>query len=239
MSTCISSRVLAKDFEPKRNLVPVGPAELKKTRGLMSYFYLEDTIAKYYGPHKKGDRWVRRHAVFNKLHQVSKHQLKDQQLADERKGTKHHNAMLFEWMSNKTAPQSSKNSLKKNPRIRVLEYNKVDDEYATLFRTMFSELHSNFDYLAFFLQANETVIRVCNEVLHDNALQLARCNDIQKAQNPDNFILITELFCALQNKPKDIKTKLKGGELSTEMVPLDQVKRIAGIIHKSFLRRAA
>lgn len=55
MSICISTRVLAKGFKLKGNYLPTGPAELEKTRGMMSYFPLEDTIAKYYGPDKDGD----------------------------------------------------------------------------------------------------------------------------------------------------------------------------------------
>ena len=55
MSICVSTRVLAKDFKLKGNYLPSGPAELKKTRGLMSHFPLEDKIAKYYGPDKDED----------------------------------------------------------------------------------------------------------------------------------------------------------------------------------------
>jgi hypothetical protein len=138
-------------------------------------------------------------------------------------------------MSSKMAPPKSKNRRKKKPRVRIPDFEKVEDEYSTLFLAMGTELschelHSNFDYLSFFRRASKIVLRIRNEVLHDNTLQLARRSDMQKAQKPDNFTLIGELFSSLQMKPKDRSYTVAGGEVSTDVVPLDQLKRIAGII---------
>jgi hypothetical protein len=72
ISTCISSRITAKDFRVSGKTYPGIPAELKKKRGLTSHFPLEELISKYYGPDKNNDRWLKRHAVFNHLHKLFK-----------------------------------------------------------------------------------------------------------------------------------------------------------------------
>jgi hypothetical protein len=72
ISTCISSRIRAKDFRLSGKTYPGMPAELKRKRGLMSHFPLESLISKYYSPDKNEDRWLKRHAVFNHVHQLFK-----------------------------------------------------------------------------------------------------------------------------------------------------------------------
>jgi hypothetical protein len=166
----------------------------------MTHFPLEDVIAKYYGPDKDGDRWVRRHAIYNKLHQLSKNRSQNPDIIKP-VVNEYEEALrkLFGWMSSKMAPLKSKNRRKKKPRVRVPDFDKVEDEYSVLFLAMGTELshhelHSNFDYLSFFRRANEIVLRIRNQVLHDNTLQLARRSDMEKAPNPNNFTLIGELF---------------------------------------------
>lgn len=81
------------------------------------------------------------------------------------------------------APPKSKNRRKKKPRIRIPDFEKVEDKYSALFLAMGTELsphelHGNFDYLSFFRRANEIVLRIRNEVLHDNTLQPGRRSDM-------------------------------------------------------------
>jgi hypothetical protein len=266
MSTCVSSRIAAKDYRPTGKYLPPVSAEMKKKRGLIPHFPLEDAIAKYYGPDEKGERWLRRHAIFNCLHQLAKddadglnqlinedanglHRLESetgiQELGEVQDNFRLLNEMrlqklkelqnTFSSIATRIAPSRSKNRRNNPPRVPTPNFAQADDTYATLFRAMRSELeshelHSNFDYLSFYRRAYDLVLSIRSEVLFDNASQLARRGDIKEDQNPNNQTLLVELFSALKTKPKNKKVKTSGDEMSTEVVPLEQLKRITKIL---------
>jgi hypothetical protein len=94
------------------------------------------------------------------------------------------------------------------------------------------ELHSNFDYLSFYRRAYDFVLRIRNEVLFDDALQVTRRGDIHQVQNLSNEVLLSELFRGLKTKPKDMKVETTGGEVSKDVVPLDQLRRIAKVLEE-------
>jgi hypothetical protein len=237
LSACVSSRSFAKDFRSTGNNFPSAPPEVRKKRGLMAHFPLEEAIGKYYGPDRKNDRWLKRHAIFNHLHNViaelddefiCEHiQLKTDELSELQDN--------FESMISKMAPGKSKNRRKKNTRVRPPKVTQIDTSYPELLRTMniclqANEMHSNFDYLALYRRAHALVLRVRKEVLYDEASQLARRSDIRKEHIPSNSELLIDLFRALKIKPKDKKIEPTGDELSTDVVPLEQLKRIARIM---------
>jgi hypothetical protein len=241
LSTCVSSRIMAKDYKQIGNFVPTLPAELKKKRGLIPHFPLEDAVVKYFGPDEKNDRWLRHHAVFNCLHQIANEMANEHsdelQMDDDELNTQKLQELqdTFSSMVTKIAPSRPKNRRKKSTRVPAPNFAEGDDAHATLFRTMQAELqnhelHSNFDYLSFYRRAHDLILQIRSEVLFDNTSQLARRGDILKDQNPNNMVLLSELFRGLKIKLKDKKVEINDGEMSTKVAPLDQLKRIAKIM---------
>lgn len=238
ISTCTSSRVFAKDYKMPAKFLPLVAPEMRNKRGLMRHFPLEDVIRQYYGPDKDNDRWIRRHQVFNYLKQLSGNRPQISQIEEE-VGTDVSDLQqlraTFSAMVKKMLPPKNKNRRNKSSRVRAPDFDQTDDTYATMFQAMRTELqahelHSNFDYLAFYRRAYAAVLRIREKVLFDPTQQLARYGDIAEVQNPDNQYLLAELFRALKIKPKDTKIKTTGDEVSKDVVPLDQLKRIAGIL---------
>jgi hypothetical protein len=240
MSTCISSRITAKDFRLSGKAYPSIPADLKKKRGLMSHFPLEELISKYYGPDKNDDRWLKRHAVFHHLHQLAKEGAKGVQTEGAPQSIQERNESLqdvFRVVAAQLLPSRSRKQRKKPHRVHAPEFKLKDDSYDAHFRTMGKELrshelHSNFDYLSFFRRAFNFVLRIRNEVLFDDALQVARRGDIRQVQDPSNAVLLSELFRGLKIKPRDKKIETKGDEVSSDVVPLEQLKRIAKVLEE-------
>jgi hypothetical protein len=237
LSTCISSRVMAKDYKHTGNFVPTLPTELKKKRGLIPHFPLEDTIVKYYGPDEKGDRWLRRHAVFSCLHQLANDDPEELNISDDKLSTQKLRELqdAFSSMAAKIAPSKPKNRRKKPARVTAPNFAETENTYATLFRIMQTELqnhelHSNFDYLSFYRRAHNLILQVRSQVLFDNTSQLARQGNTHMDQNPNNTVLLSELFRGLKIKPKDKKVETNGDDVSTDVVPLDQLKRITKIL---------
>jgi hypothetical protein len=237
MSTCISSRSMTKDFKQTGAFLPQVSNEVKSKRGLAPHFRLEDAIYKYYGPDEKNERWLKRHAIFNCLHQLAKQasvgSRSVESALDPKKLVELRNS--FDAMATKVAPRKSKNRRKNPSRVATPKFAQKDNTHATLFRTMQSELmshelHSHFDYLSFYRRAYDFILRVRGEVLFDNALQIARRGDIQEDQDPHNETLLAELFEGLKIKPKSKKVKTTGKEVSTDVVPLDKLKHIARIL---------
>jgi hypothetical protein len=133
------------------------------------------------------------------------------------------------------APKKPKNG-KVSPRVRKPNFSTTDDTYAPLICRIQSELHarelhSNFDYLSFYRRAFELVLRVRGEVLFDTIAQIARRADIKDNPDPDNFSLIFDFLSALGIKPKGDKIDAdKGDEVFTDVVPLNQLGRIAKLM---------
>lgn len=246
LSACVSSRSFAKDFRSTGNHFPAAPPEVRKKRGLMTHFPLEEAISKYYGPDKKNDRWLKRHAIFSHLHNVigeldqefiEEHiELKTDELSELRDN--------FEAMISKMTPRKSKNRRKKQNRVHPPKVTEIDTTYTELLRTMniclqANELHSNFDYLALYRRTHTLVLRIRKEVLYDEASQLARRGDIRKEHIPSNSELLIDLFRALKIKSKDKKIEPSGNELSTDVVPLEQLKRIARIMKEVIIEEGS
>jgi hypothetical protein len=237
LSICVSSRSLAKDFQVTREVYPSAPPDLRKKRGPLSHFPLEDTIAKYYGPDKKNERWLNRHAIFNSLHEdpaelpqefIDEHIVVDTEGLCDMRDT-------FGSIVTKLMPPKPKNRRQKPLRVPPPDFTRTDNTYTSLLRTMGCSLqdherHSNFDYLAIYRRAYDLVLKIRKEVLFDEALQLARRGDIRKDQNPNSAILLAELFLGLKTKPKNKKVQPTAGDVSTDVVPLDQLKRITNLM---------
>jgi hypothetical protein len=189
LSICVPSRSLAKDFQVTREVYPSAPPDLRKKRGPLSHFPLEDTIAKYYGPDKKNERWLNRHAIFNSLHEdlaelpqefIDEHIVVDTEGLCDLRDT-------FGSIVTKLMPPKPKNRRQKPLRVPPPDFTRTDNTYTSLLRTMGCSLqdherHSNFDYLAFYRRAYDLVLRIRKEVLFDEALQLVRGGDIRKDQ---------------------------------------------------------
>jgi hypothetical protein len=240
MSTCVSSRIMAKDYTSTAKYYPRTTPELKKLRGLATYFPLEDVIAKYYGPDKNEDRWLKRHAVFNLLHKMTASRLQELQAGtsdtDEQWLTKLRDmfALLAKKISRSKSKSKSKN--RKESPVSAPDFSKTDDKYANLFRTMMKELqshelHSHFDFLTFYRRAHGVIRKIRNEVLFDDASQLARHGDMHMDPNPSNGTLLVELFRALKRQPKSGAKKS-----ATTVVALDKFKRIAGMLEEVILK---
>jgi hypothetical protein len=240
MSTCVSSRVIAKDYKHGRGYLPLVSNEIQKKRGLAPHFLLEDAIVKYYGPDEKGERWLKRHAIFNSLHQLVKQDsfagmnLVERAMDPKKRLELQNN---FEAMATMIAPRRPKNRRKNPPRVSIPKFAQTDDTHVTLFYTMqlelnSHELHSHFDYLSFYRRAYDFILRVRGEVLFDDASQTARRGAIQEDQNPNNETLLAGLFRGLKINPKDRKVETTGEEVSTDVVPLDKLKHITRILEE-------
>jgi hypothetical protein len=237
MSICISSRSMAKDFKQTGAFLPQVSDKVKNKRGLTPHFRLEDAIYKYYGPDEKGKRWLKRHAIFNCLHQLAKQNSVGSRSVENALDPEEFVELqnTFDAIATKIALRKSKNRRKNPPRVVTPKFAQKDDTHAILFRTMRSELksyelHSHFDYLSFYLRAYDFILRARGEVLFDNASQIARRGDIQEDQNPNNETLLAELFGGLKIKPKNKKVKATGAEVSTDVVPLNKLKHITRIL---------
>lgn len=111
----------------------------------------------------------------------------------------------------------------------------MEDTFAELFLTMRSELqadelHSNFDHLSFYRRAYSLVLKIRKEILFDHASQIARRADAGKNPEPTDQNLLADLLEALKIKPKKKNVASSGDEVSAEVVPLDQLKRIAKLM---------
>jgi hypothetical protein len=238
LAMCVSTQFMASDYRHRGGLSPTVRRAIREKHGLSSHLPLEAKLRSYYGPNREHNRWLKRHAIFNHLHKkletspnmpdsVEKHadDMERQKLQD-----------TFTTLAATIAPKKLRNR-KASPRVRKPKFSTLDDTYAPLFRCMQSELHANelhssFDYLSFYRRAFDLVQQIRDKVLFDTNAQMARRDNINKNPDPDNFNLVLGLFSALRIKPNDNKIETTGNELSTEVVPLDQLKRIAKLMER-------
>jgi hypothetical protein len=236
----MSPRFLAPDFRSKSKSAPRTPKETRTKRGLMPDLPLEAKIREFYGPNKD-DRWMQRHNIFNYLHK-QKESPKKATASDSQEALQESKKLqgTFSAMAAKISPPKSKNRSKRSP-VRKPNFSQQDDTYADLFRTMTTELqshelHSNFDYLSFYRRAFDLILRIRNEVLFNNTQQLARAEKMGKYPDPNNYKLIVELFKAFKLEPGEDPEETTGQEVSTHVLPLDQLKRIAKMM-RGFIRK--
>lgn len=242
ISNCVPSHAFSKDCRLTGSHHPEVSPEIRKKRGPIAHFPLEEAINGYYGPDTNDDRWIKRHAVFNYLHHQSVNGGEQLRSGD----VEPHQTRLKELQNtfgsivNELARPKTKNLRKITNRVKRPDFSQKTDDYAGLLLVMRSELqahevHSNFDYLSFYRRAYDLVLKVRSQVLFDHALQVARRSDISQGQDPDNRILLGELLHALKIKPEDKKIQATGDKVSKDVVPLDQLKRIATIMESAIL----
>lgn len=237
-----SSRVMASDFRHTSEFLPQVSRELGAKRGLQPELSLEAKICDYYDSDADNDRWLRRHAVFNYLYRQSEDTDKTpdddcQEATQDRKGLRD----TFANLAANIAPPKPRRKGKSKSRVHRPDFDKQDETHAKLFGTMKSELrenevHSNFDFLSFYRRAYDLVLRIRKEVLMSDQVQRFRAEDMNADPDPPNFQLITDLFRALQIDPKTKKGEEAeaeegaGYQLSTKVVPLKQIRRVAEMI---------
>jgi hypothetical protein len=237
-----SSRVMASDFRHTSEFLPQISRELGAKRGLQPELPLEAKICDYYDSDADNDRWLRRHAVFNYLYRQSEDTDKTpdddcQEATQDRKGLRD----TFANLAANIAPPKPRRKGKSKSRVHRPDFDKQDETHAKLFGTMKSELrenevHSNFDFLSFYRRAYDLVLRIRKEVLMSDQVQRFRAEDMNADPDPPNFQLITDLFRALQIDPKTKKGEEAeaeegaGYQLSTKVVPLKQIRRVAEMI---------
>ncbi|CAN9358650.1 unnamed protein product [Alternaria alternata] len=233
---------MASDFRHTSEFLPQVSRELGAKRGLQPELSLEAKICDYYDSDADNDRWLRRHAVFNYLYRQSEDTDKTpdddcQEATQDRKGLRD----TFANLAANIAPPKPRRKGKSKSRVHRPDFDKQDETHAKLFGTMKSELrenevHSNFDFLSFYRRAYDLVLRIRKEVLMSDQVQRFRAEDMNADPDPPNFQLITDLFRALQIDPKTKKGEEAeaeegaGYQLSTKVVPLKQIRRVAEMI---------
>ncbi|KAJ4370545.1 hypothetical protein N0V83_005066 [Neocucurbitaria cava] len=242
LATCTSSRFMASDHRNKGRYAPRTARETHHKRALMPHFPLEETIRSYYGPNPRDDRWMKRHAVFNYLHQRKEPPAahvdgaeppEDDAKVEELRDT-------FTRMAAKISPSSSSTSSPKKdrkgapPRVPVPDFSAIDDTYADLFSRMKTELkshqlHTNFDYLSFYRRAYTLIMYIRENVLLDGTMQIARSGEINQNPNPSNITLLTGLFRGLKANPKDRKKVGDDGD-DGNTVAWEQLRRIGEVM---------
>tara|TARA_R110002003_G_scaffold110_15_gene9351 strand:+ start:133 stop:2904 length:2772 start_codon:yes stop_codon:yes gene_type:complete len=236
LAMCVSSRFMASDHKGTGRTAPMAPKLLHQKHGLAPQFPLEEKIRAYYRTDRDNNRWLKRHNIFNHLHQLEqtiKHS--DELDVEEENAELRQLLATFASMVTKIAP--ARRQAAQKPRVRVPQISELDDAHTPLLLRMRSELqshelHSNFDYLSLYRRGFELTLRIRGEVLFDNAMQIARRGNIAKNQDPDCFNLIVELFSGLKLDSKAEGVEAQGDEVSTAVVPLDQLKRIAEIMEE-------
>ncbi|KAH8731335.1 hypothetical protein GQ44DRAFT_589216, partial [Phaeosphaeriaceae sp. PMI808] len=234
LATGTSARSMAPDFISRGKFLP--RSQMREKHGLAAHFPLEAKIRAYYGPDLKNERWLKRHAIFNHLHMLEENSaqpttIEEQTVSDNLQQLQD----TFSALINKVARPKSK-AEKRNPsRLPVPEVPKMDDTYAPLLHRMRSELqahelHSNFDYLSLYKRGFELALKIRSEVLFDANAQIVRRGNLDKDQTPGNLALIAELLRGLNINPKSGRSSKTQDEISTDVVPLDQLKSIAKIM---------
>lgn len=241
LAMCTSSRYFASDYRSKGSMTPLARPEIREKHGMQAYFPLEAKIRAYYGPDRKNNRWLKRHAVFNHLSKIATMATQASNLEQQADLERQHELQsTFSSLVAQIFPPSRKGT-KWDPHIQQPDFRKMNDVYAPLLCCMQSELqthelHSHFDYLSLYRRGFALVLGIREEVLFDTDMQIARRGALDQSPEPDNIDLIIDLFAGLDIKPKNESIKTTGNEVSTDVVPLDQLKNIAKIM-RSVIRR--
>jgi hypothetical protein len=108
----------------------------------------------------------------------------------------------FAALVTKVSPPKPRRKGKNKDKVKNPDFKKQDETYPGLFETMreelqSQELHSNFDYLSFYRRAYDLILRIREEVLFSNEVQVYRNANVAQDQTPtnstpDNSILLTD-----------------------------------------------
>jgi hypothetical protein len=161
-------------------------------RGLMSEMPLERLIYDFYGSDLKHDRWVERHAIFHHLHEQKEASGSTSESGEVSQKLKDLRA-AFAALVTKVSPPKPRQKGKNKDKVKKPDFKKQDETYPGLFETMTEELqsqelHSNFDYLSFYRRAYDLILRIREEVLFNNEVQVYR--------NANVAALPTTAFCS-------------------------------------------
>ncbi|KAF2034725.1 hypothetical protein EK21DRAFT_97359 [Setomelanomma holmii] len=202
---------------------PTGPNEFHG-RYLLALCVSSSYLASDYRQRgSTNDSWLKRHDIFNHLQHLvtASKQAGDAESQSVEEVQQLQN--VFSSMVSKVGPARKRAAKKARSR------------HTTLLRRMRTdlqshELHSCFDYLSLYRRGFQVAHKMRCDILFDNAMQIARQGDISKNQEPDCHNLIVELFDGLKIKPKLKDVEARGDEISRDVVPLDQLKRIAAFM---------
>jgi hypothetical protein len=239
LSGSVSLAAMVSDFPIRHTgkYLPRVSRAARAKRGLMSETPLERLIYDFYGSDLKHDRWVERHAILHHLHEQKEASGSTSESGEVSQKLKDLRA-AFAALVTKVSPPKPRRKGKNKDKVKNPDFKKQDETYPGLFETMreelqSQELHSNFDYLSFYRRAYDLILRIREEVLFSNEVQVYRNANVAQDQTPtnstpDNSILLTDLFGALQIQPKtkkemEAEAEGPGQELSTQVVPLKQL----------------
>ncbi|EFQ95198.1 hypothetical protein P3342_002022 [Pyrenophora teres f. teres] len=215
----------------------------QRNYGFMPDLPLEMKIREFYSTNSTDEnRWIRRHAVFNYLHNRRKETTpvvdSDDQflrLEDLHKG--------FRSFITKVSPPKPKRrkGKKSQPKVTKPDFWSQDETHANLLTTMRTELaanevHNNFDYLSFYRRAFTLVLAIREKVLLGGHLRSLHAAHEDEEMEPTNFTLVCELFREMRmgektRAEKEDEEKGLGTQLSTKVVPVGQLGGVADMMH--------
>ncbi|KAE8847141.1 hypothetical protein HRS9122_04048 [Pyrenophora teres f. teres] len=245
-STDVSSRAFASDYRHDKtnsNYMPNMSSNAQRNYGFMPDLPLEMKIREFYSTNSTDEnRWIRRHAVFNYLHNRRKETTpvvdSDDQflcLEDFHKG--------FRSFITKVSPPKPKRrkGKKSQPKVTKPDFWSQDETHANLLTTMRTELaanevHNNFDYLSFYRRAFTLVLAIREKVLLGGHLRSLHAAHEDEEMEPTNFTLVCELFREMRmgektRAEKEDEEKGLGTQLSTKVVPVGQLGGVADMMH--------
>ncbi|KAF2657316.1 hypothetical protein K491DRAFT_691139 [Lophiostoma macrostomum CBS 122681] len=198
--------------------------ETKEKRGLRALLPIQQKVRDYFYNYEREDRWIRLHNLFAYVmeEQGTEPRSETGEAADD---------LRAEMRTMVTAVQPKKR--RKPPRLKAPDFGPSSHEYADLLLDVKNqlreqELHSNFDYLAFFRRGFALVQHIRGEILFDSKQELAKID--LKRENPSNHDLLARLLHGLKIQPKDKNIEAKGDELSKDVVAVEQLQRISKIM---------
>ncbi|CAA9962387.1 hypothetical protein PTMSG1_05762 [Pyrenophora teres f. maculata] len=226
-STDVSSRAFASDYRHDKtnsNYMPNMSSNVQRNHGFMLDLPLEMKIREFYSTNSTDEnRWIRRHAVFNYLHNRRKETTpvvdSDDQflrLEDLRKGFR-------SFITNASPPKPKRRKGKKSQsKVTKPDFWSQDETHANLLTTMRTELaanevHNNFDYLSFYRRAFTLVLAIREKILLGGHLRSLHAAHVDEEKEPTNFTLICELFREIRMGEKtaaggDVVLAVEGGE---------------------------
>jgi hypothetical protein len=210
---------------------------VRKNRGLQSFFPLERLIADYYDPFEPKERWLQFHNLFAHLYNLKETGTEvgcnQEQVADTLKAD-------FEAFVSQIWPKRKKKKIRKKLKVKAPTLEDKAYIYADLLSRTEAELkehelHSNFDYLAFFRAAFTLVAQIRNAVLFDSRRNLLKIDG--DSETTSNFYLLDRLLYGLRVEPQNKNFAILGNEVSKDVIPLNQLKAISRSL-KTFIKDA-
>jgi hypothetical protein len=202
----------------------------KAKRGLLLQLPMGQKLGEYYYKYNRENRWIR-------LHNLFAYALHEQEAKGSPSKCKT-SAELENLFASIFASLGRRNMFRKNQRKanrKLLTGSLREYIYADLLvgikdTLCKQEVHSGFDYLSFYRCAFSLVLDIREGVLFDSKTALASMKNME--EEPTNFTLLNRLFVSLLLKPKKKGVGAEGDELSKDVVPIEQLQKIAVRMHE-------